>query len=1053
MKMPVAAVPFVCSILFAGGAFGEVRPLVVEGAPFPLTLSVWEAPPREFSIADYGAKPDGEPVTEAIDRAIAACAAAGGGRVRFPAGRWVSGAFDLKSNVELALDDGATLHFTDDPVKCMRAPLRPDGRPTLTHRGLIVASGCTNIAIVGRGTISCDAGYWHRNFLKNPQRGFPRPMFFRIDHSKNIRFEGFKIRGSPAWTLAFALCEDILLRELDSVGTGPNTDGLDFTSCNRALVERCSLDQTDDSYTIKSGSGASARKRAIPTQNVVIRDCRAVHAHALLAIGSEVSGGIRNIYMTRCEVMEECWRWLYMKTNSRRGAFVENVTLENCHGRRATQGICEIEMFYDGNPNKELNKRYEQSYPTRIDGIHVRNIVCAEANWAVKVRGDTNLPPVNVTAENIRVGRVRSSLVKITGATDVKVKDVVMDPFIARDPARLATYMQQFEAEFASEADARAAEAAFASLPDAARLAFSTRWDDTTEAHRDKASMLERAGVKGNFYLVGGGDRAKLAELGRELSSRGHAVGNHTLSHPFMLTLSANDAFRQIMANRVILESTIGRTVASYASPFGWYGKNVFRDSYRKHLANMLVETGHWVSGDNPVDKVYLGSDVWMPAHRFSADDRNPQEQLFMDGLKRQTAIAEDDPGSPRVTLGTHSWCDAAGNARQEKWLRENCVREDWVQLNDLEYGAYRYSAVFGTVRKTRVDGRKAFFEVKRFDPAALGSEIALSLVFSNAAPVKVSAAGRALAAGKRGTWHLTHAEGRALARNIGLADAQGRAASVPGVVFTAVPDDTKLVYRVTVANEGAAALADLHVIAHLAPAHFTRVQAFDIPSLAPGAKVVRELEYGVGSYANGCADYGFGKRYYAASLDFTRAGQRERVWAEATAGEYLAKPLTPADAASYAGPVAMAAAADEKLLAFTAGDGALPDVGAKWSRSGYSGAVWYAVGGGVHRRQNEEIKAAEGAVELYAVQFEANERDAVKMRCSAAIGDKKQCDYFLNGKKYSLHDLTYELPVKTGLNRLVVRTAARREGYATPAFLAIYTWTWGSPVTCVPFE
>ncbi len=1052
MKLPtVLLFAGVCAL--SGGVFADVRPLTVDEAPFPLTISVWEPPAREFSLADYGAKPDGELVTEAMERALDACAAAGGGRVRIPAGRWVSGAFRLKSNVAICLDDGAELHFTDDPVKCMRAPLRPDGRPTRTHRGLIEAAGCTNVAILGRGVLSCATGYWHDNYLKNPQRGFPRPQFFHIGRSKNIRFEGFKIRGSPAWTLSFELCEDIVLRDLDSVCTGPNTDGLDFTSCNRALVERCSLDQTDDAYTIKSGSGAGGRKRAIPTQNVVIRDCRAVHAHALLAIGSEVSGGIRNIYMTRCEVSEECWRWLFVKTNSRRGAFVENIIMENVRGRCATQGICEIEMFYDGNPNKELNKQYKESYRTRIEGVHVRNVVCSEANWAVRVRGDTNLPPTKVTVENVRVGRINNSLVKITGADDVKIKDVVIDPFVTMDPARLPSYAQTFEAEFADEAQARAAEAAFAPLPGGARLAFATRWDDTTSNHLAKAAMLERAGVKGNFYLDVRGDRALLAKLGKTLAARGHAIGNHTLSHPFMLTLSANAAFREIMAGRVALECAIGKTVNAYASPFGWYGKNVFRDNYRKRIAQMLVESGHWVSGDNPVNKVYLDSDVWMPAHRFSADDRNPQEQLFMEGLKRETALAEKDAGSPRVTLGTHSWCDEAGNARQEQWLKTHCVRPDWVQLNDLEYGAYRYSAVFGAVRKTRTQGKKAFFEVRRFDPAALGDEIALSLVFTNGVPVSVAAAGKRLAAGANGTWLLPHAEGRHLARTIALAGADGRSAAVPGVGFTVEPDDAKGVLRVTIVNDGALPLQAAHVIAHLAPAHCTRVQAFDVPVVAPGGKVVKELEYGVGAYAKGCADFGFDKRYYAASLDFTRSGARERLWAEAAAREYAVKPLTPADAACYVGPVAAAAADDAKLLAFTAGTGPLPDVGKEWQKSGYPGAVWYAVGAKPHRRGADEVKAAEGAVELYAVQFEAGKFDAVKMRVSAPIKDKKNADYFLNGEKFRLHDLTYMLPVKPGVNRLVIRTSARKDGYYTPAYLALYTWSWGSPVTCIPFK
>ena len=305
--------------------------------PFPMEKIVeWRCPARDFSIADYGAKADGSKCTEAFARAMAACSAAGGGRVVVPAGEWLTGGFDLRSDVALVVSEGATLRFPDDPVVVYRAPLRANGRPQPTRAGLIQAIGCTNVAVLGTGTLKADVDYWHRNFMMNPVKGFPRPQFFTIRNCRNVRFEGFKIRGSPAWTMHFTVCEDIVLRNVDSSCTGPNTDGLDLESCNRALVEGVSLDQTDDTYTIKSGFNEAGRRRNIPTQNVVIRNCRAVHGHSMLGIGSEVSGGIRNIYMTDCTIESECWNWLFVKTNAKRGAFVENVTMENVRSAAET---------------------------------------------------------------------------------------------------------------------------------------------------------------------------------------------------------------------------------------------------------------------------------------------------------------------------------------------------------------------------------------------------------------------------------------------------------------------------------------------------------------------------------------------------------------------------------------------------------------------------------------------------------------------------------------------------------------------------------------------
>lgn len=449
-----------CACVVCLTTFAEVRQVPVTGIPFEMSISEWTPPAREFPITQYGAKPDGMPVTEALEKAINACSASGGGRVTVPAGRWAVGAFRFKSNVALVLDADATLFFPDDPVVAMRAPLRPDGRPNLTHAELVGGNACTNVAILGSGTFEAAVDYWHRNFLLNPKKGFPRPQFFRFTRGKNIRFESFKIRGSPAWTLVFDVCEDVILRGIDSVCTGPNTDGLDLCSCNRALVEDCSLDQTDDTYTIKSGMNEAGRARGIPCQNIVIRRCTAVHGHTLLGVGSEVSGGVRNLYMGDCTVKEQAWRFLFVKTNSRRGGFVENVWMENIRGRKA-QAVFETEMFYDGNPNKELPNT-GKLWCTRIDNVNIRNVTCAEASYGVRLKGDEHLPPSNITAENIRIGRVGSKLVSITNAVNVKISNVIEDPLVAEDPLALPDYPQAVTATFATAADAAEAVAQIA---------------------------------------------------------------------------------------------------------------------------------------------------------------------------------------------------------------------------------------------------------------------------------------------------------------------------------------------------------------------------------------------------------------------------------------------------------------------------------------------------------------------------------------------------------------------------------------------------------------
>ena len=434
----------VTAAVLALAVWGEVSVLKVPEAPFPLEIAVWTPPERTFSIADFGAKPDGTPVTEALERAIAACSAAGGGKVVVPAGEWIVGAFDFKSNVALVLEKDAVLHFPDDPVVVMRAPLRADRKPTMTHPALVNAAGCTNVAILGTGTLKADVDYWHKNFMVNPVKGFPRPHFLRFSRCRNVRLEDFKVRGSPSWTLHLSVCDDILLRGVDSLCDGPNTDGLDLDSCNRALVENCTLNQGDDTYTIKSGKDEAGRKRNIPCQNVFIRNCIA-GGHTLLGIGSEVSGGIRNICMRDCTVTSDAVRMIYIKTNSRRGGFVENIWAENICGKRARFGVVGIDQYYDGNPVKELGKKYVKTYPTRIANVNVRNIECGLARNGVQIVGDKELMPTGVRISDVRVGNSLNELVSVKGCEDVKIENV------RKESALLAKYGVKPELGFALE--------------------------------------------------------------------------------------------------------------------------------------------------------------------------------------------------------------------------------------------------------------------------------------------------------------------------------------------------------------------------------------------------------------------------------------------------------------------------------------------------------------------------------------------------------------------------------------------------------------------------
>lgn len=451
------------------------------------------------------------------------------------------------------------------------------------------------------------------------------------------------------------------------------------------------------------------------------------------------------------------------------------------------------------------------------------------------------------------------------------------------NPLSFPEYEQELTVRFATPGEAETANASLLPLPGGAKCSFGTRWDDSSPKHLAKAAMLERAGVKGGFYLCGrefGKNGAKSRKDpffrtgAKELVQRGHAVGNHTWTHPHMTRLSPDAAFRQIMTTRITLEDVSDHAVLSYAAPFGWQKKNWSDVSSRILVEKMLVETGHYVSGDNPLGGI--PPDVFYPANRFSANDRKPNYKAFMTGLAKQTMLAEDGK-SPRVTLGTHSWCDEAGNALQEAWIRKHCVRPDWVQLNDYEYGAYRYSYLNGKVSRKAHRDNVTLFSIRRFDPAALGDDIPLSISFSTP-PLSVECGGMELKKDSNGYWQLPHDASRSCVAKVAVADENGVSEELADATMTIRPDGKASCVKVKIGNRSGSDFSNLYAVVHLPPGFSIRRRVFEIGSLAAGSSVERTVPFGDAEKSVRLVE-GQGQ-LFASSLDYTANGARNRLWA-----------------------------------------------------------------------------------------------------------------------------------------------------------------------------
>lgn len=342
-----------------------------------------EFPARDFDITNFGAVPGGvEDCTAAIGQAIEACHAADGGRVVVPAGVWLTGAIHLKSNVNLHVVEGATLKFSTDPAKYLPVVhTRWEGVEGMNYSPLIYAYDQENIAITGGGVLDGQASeenWWSWNGRARPtpqtvgrnrlfamgendvpvaervigEGGFLRPNFVQPYRCRNVLIEGVTVRNSPMWHLHPVLCTNVTVRGVTVIGHGPNNDGCNPESSRDVLIENCSFDTGDDCIAIKSGRNNDGRRVATASENIIVRNCIMKDGHGGVVLGSEISGGVRNVFVEDC-VMDSpnLERGLRFKNNARRGGVLENVFMRNVTIGRVLEAVLTIDLLYEEGPH------------------------------------------------------------------------------------------------------------------------------------------------------------------------------------------------------------------------------------------------------------------------------------------------------------------------------------------------------------------------------------------------------------------------------------------------------------------------------------------------------------------------------------------------------------------------------------------------------------------------------------------------------------------------------------------------------------------------------
>ena len=438
-----------------------------------------------FNIIKYGAKADGVTLnSKYINDAINACNKNGGGVVVIPEGFWLTGPIVLKSNVNLHLQRNTLLQCTSNFNEYPLVEGNWEGLPQMRNQSPVSATNATNIAITGFGIIDGNGDAWRMvkksklnetqwkklvssggilsddkktwypsekslkgSMLKNPGvissektaayyneiKDFLRPNMILLTRCKKVLLEGVTFQNSAAWNLHPIMCEDLTVRKVYAKNPwyAQNGDGIDVESCKNVLIENSTFDVGDDGICIKSGRNEDGRKRAMPTENVWVKHCTVFNAHGGFVIGSEMSGGAKNIYVDDCTFIGADIG-LRFKTTRGRGGVVENIFINNINMKNIGGEAILFDMYYEAQDPialvgekreapKVVMKPVTEETPI-FRNMYINNVVCDGAEKAVFIRGLPEMHIQNISLNNMVIQAKNG--IDISEATGISFKNV-----------------------------------------------------------------------------------------------------------------------------------------------------------------------------------------------------------------------------------------------------------------------------------------------------------------------------------------------------------------------------------------------------------------------------------------------------------------------------------------------------------------------------------------------------------------------------------------------------------------------------------------------------
>ena len=465
---------------------------ICKQAPFQMEIKVPSFPGMVYNVVDYGADPTGQILShDAFQHAIDLCSETGGGTVLIPAGVYVSGPIELKSNVRLYTEYNALILFSDDFSLYPVIDASFEGLDTKRCQSPISARNAENIAITGHGTFNGHGDSWRplkstkvttSQWKQKIKKGvvneetkvwypdsaamlatalcqdqnvpvlpadaspddweaihsFLRPVMLNFINCKNVLLEGVCFENSPAWNLHPFVCENVILRDLEvrNPWYSQNGDGVDVESCKNVLIEDCRFDVGDDAICMKSGKNEDGRRRGIPTENVYVKNCVVYHGHGGFVVGSEMSGGIKNINVEDCLFIGTDVG-LRFKSTRGRGGVVENIFINRINMSDIANEALLFDLFYGGKGSgeeteEEIAARMGAAIPAvdettpAFRDINIPNIICKGSKQTIYFNGLPEMKIQNVSLANIQMtGKKGAQFNQTNGLT---MKNVIIEP-------------------------------------------------------------------------------------------------------------------------------------------------------------------------------------------------------------------------------------------------------------------------------------------------------------------------------------------------------------------------------------------------------------------------------------------------------------------------------------------------------------------------------------------------------------------------------------------------------------------------------------------------